>query len=238
MGKFIDLTGMKFGKLTVVERLANRIDSNGVYCAYWKCICDCGNIVKVKGNSLKSGNTKSCGCYCKERIRESHKKYNDYEIQEDYVIMYTSKGEPFYVDLEDFWRVKDICWSKDKDGYLVGSNNGKGVKLHRLIMDCPDDMVVDHIRGEKSRNDNRKENLRIGTKGQNRRNTKRTIRNKSGVVGVFWNKEKNKWVAQITINHKIIRLGYFINFEDAVKARKEAEKKYFGEWSYDNSQRL
>lgn len=51
-GKFVDLTDQKFGKLTVVERVNNM----------WLCKCDCGRQCKVRGDALKSGNTKSCGC--------------------------------------------------------------------------------------------------------------------------------------------------------------------------------
>lgn len=58
MGKFIDLTGQRFGKLTVLERVypPNRKS------AYWKCLCDCGNEKVVKGGNLTSGNISSCGC--------------------------------------------------------------------------------------------------------------------------------------------------------------------------------
>ena len=52
--------------------------------------------------------------------------------------------------------------------------------------------------------------------------------------GYCWNKLRNKWQAQIKINKKCIHLGYFIDKKDAIKARKEAEKKYFGEFAYNN----
>ena len=60
--------------------------------------------------------------------------------------------------------------------------------------------------------------------------------NTSGVTGVSWDKAENKWKAQIGINNKMIHLGRFDNFDEAVKARQEAEQKYFGEYSYDSSQ--
>ena len=59
--------------------------------------------------------------------------------------------------------------------------------------------------------------------------------NTSGVTGVTWCSADNKWCARITVNKRRINLGYFNTFEYAVRARKEAEEKYFGEWSYDNS---
>jgi hypothetical protein len=63
-----DLTGQRFGKLTVLEDVG-RSKVNGVI---WKCICDCGNTVDVITASLQSGNTQSCGCYKKERLSETH----------------------------------------------------------------------------------------------------------------------------------------------------------------------
>lgn len=51
--------------------------------------------------------------------------------------------------------------------------------------------------------------------------------NKSGVKGVSWNKRFNKWNAQICLKGKVKNLGYFLNLEDAIKARKDAEEKYF-----------
>lgn len=54
--------------------------------------------------------------------------------------------------------------------------------------------------------------------------------------GVSFNKKSYKWEAYIGIDNKRINLGKFNDFEDAVSARKEAEEKYFGEWSYNNSQ--
>ena len=58
MPKLIDLTGQKFGRLTVLERAENA--SNGR--VQWKCKCDCGNIAIVQAQYLRSGDTKSCGC--------------------------------------------------------------------------------------------------------------------------------------------------------------------------------
>lgn len=63
MGRRIDLTGQKFGKLTVIG-VDNKRDLNGNI--YWKCKCDCGNITVVNGRSLRTGGTKSCGCYKKD----------------------------------------------------------------------------------------------------------------------------------------------------------------------------
>jgi hypothetical protein len=63
-----DLIGQIFGRLTVLENVGRTKDRKVI----WKCQCDCGNTIDVIGNSLQSGNTKSCGCYHKERVSETH----------------------------------------------------------------------------------------------------------------------------------------------------------------------
>lgn len=70
MGKFIDLTGERYGKLVVLERVPNREQLNGRFLVSWLCICDCGNETIVGSDSLRQGNTKSCGCYRGESSRE------------------------------------------------------------------------------------------------------------------------------------------------------------------------
>lgn len=76
---FIDLTGRRFGKLIVINRTEDMIYKSGTHVAMWECLCDCGNEKIIAGTSLKSGCTKSCGCYHMQRITESnstHKKSN------------------------------------------------------------------------------------------------------------------------------------------------------------------
>lgn len=230
-----DLTGKQFGRLTVLKFDSYKESDNSWAVPMWLCKCSCGKEAVIRGKDLKSGNTTSCGCYQKEYATIHYKKYNPYEIIDDYVIMYTLKGEPFYIDLDDLDKVKDICWMKDKKGYIVGTKDGKHIKLHRLITDCPDDMVVDHKNGSESLHDNRKSNLRLATFSQNEMNKKIGINNQSGVVGVYLDKASNKWTAQIGFNNKTLYLGRFDDFNDAVIARKQAEERYFGDFSRDNS---
>lgn len=69
--KLIDLTGQKFGRLTVIERAGKT--NHGA--AKWACRCDCGNETVVIGDELRKGNTASCGCYAKEKAIETAKRY-------------------------------------------------------------------------------------------------------------------------------------------------------------------
>ena len=68
MSKFIDITGQKFNKLTVVERVENAV--GGI--ARWRCQCDCGNFTIVRGSNLKNGAVKSCGCILKNGTTTTH----------------------------------------------------------------------------------------------------------------------------------------------------------------------
>lgn len=62
-----DLTGKRFGRLTVRERAANR-----GRCVSWNCLCDCGNKTVVTTSHLKNGHTQSCGCYMRDRVSKAN----------------------------------------------------------------------------------------------------------------------------------------------------------------------
>jgi hypothetical protein len=68
MGAFIDLTGQQFNRLTVIERAENYVSPKGVKQTQWLCQCECGNTVIVTAQKLKSGSTKSCGCYIHDKV--------------------------------------------------------------------------------------------------------------------------------------------------------------------------
>ena len=72
MGKFVDLTGKRFGRLIVLKRNGLAKDK----CILWECQCDCGNITLVRGNNLKNGTTKSCGCLARELAIKNNTKHN------------------------------------------------------------------------------------------------------------------------------------------------------------------
>lgn len=68
MGRMaIDLTGAKFGRLTVIKRSRNSASGSGIH-ASWVCRCECGNEIVVYGHKLKAGENKSCGCYRKDLV--------------------------------------------------------------------------------------------------------------------------------------------------------------------------
>lgn len=236
MGKFIDLTNQQFNRLIVIKRASDYITPKGRKIVQWLCQCNCqgeNSLKVIRGNDLKSGKTQSCGCLLKEKLKEIHinnKKYNIYDLSGEYGIGYATNEEEFYFNLEDYNKIKNHCWNRNDGGYIVTTlDDGTILWMHRLVMNCPDDMEIDHIYHDTW--DNRKEFLRIVTTSQNGMNRILNSNNTSGTKGVSWHNGINKWCAFIQVNNKQIHLGSFDNFEDAVKERKGAEEIYFGEYA-------
>lgn len=165
------------------------------------------------------------------------RQHNLYDLSGDYAIGYTLKGEQFWFDKEDYDLVYQYCWYYSSKGYVQTTISGKCVKLHRLIMGITDKNIqVDHINHpprHEHKVDNRKSNLRVVDNSKNCQNRSIASNNTSGVVGVHWSKLEQKWKAYIKINQEQIHLGTFNNKDDAIRARKNAEIKYFGEYRYD-----
>jgi hypothetical protein len=168
-----------------------------------------------------------------ETLRRMLKRTNEFVFEGNMVIGFTQKGEKFYIDRTDYETVKDLCWRKDVDGYIVSTVNRKSLYLHRYLMNAEDGMVVDHINHDTA--DNRRTNLRVVTQSQNMQNAVVSTRNTSTVPGVNWDEKMHKWHARINFNKQTVELGYYSDFFDAVAARKAGEENYYGEHSYDNS---
>lgn len=171
-------------------------------------------------------------------LSDINRRYNTYDLSGEYGIGYTTTGEPFYFDLEDYNKIKDYCWRENKDGYIITliNINGKRTTLfmHNVVMNNNDKkLFVDHKNHCKY--DNRKSKLRFCEHYQNCMNRNMDNLGANKVVGVTFCTNISKWRARIGYKGKRITLGFFANFDDAVKARKEAEEKYFSEYSYDSS---
>ena len=244
MRQVADLIGKKFGRLTVIKRAEDHIDSRtNKKIIRWLCKCDCGNEVVVIGKNLtkKNNSTKSCGCLRSEIAtkfnQQNKKKYNVYDLSGEYGIGYTSNNEEFWFDIEDYDKIKDYCWCVGSKGSIITNDkNGNTILLHRLILNVDNlNIQIDHIKHK--RYDNRKSQLRIVDNSKNQMNTKIRTDNTSGYKGVSWNKNLNKWYSYIDVDNKRVHIGFFDELNNAITARKEAEEKYHGEYSYDNSMR-
>lgn len=227
-----NLIGKTFGRLIVLEQAEDYVNPSGHHYARWLCECSCEKHKRILActYSLKNGDIKSCGCYRREKASEIHKKANQYQLNGEYGIGYTNDGQEFYFDLEDYDKIKEHTWHLDAYGYVVTNDND--IKMHRLVMGVLDNpnIIIDHKNHKLQ--DNRKSELRECSSQENNMNKAMLDSNTSGVTGVYFDKNRNKWATRIGVNYKTINLGRFVNYDDAVNARKKAEIKYFGEFRF------
>jgi hypothetical protein len=145
-----------------------------------------------------------------------------------------TKGRFAIVDAADYdWlsKYKWHTWVWKKWTYAGCYLNRRNISMHRLIMNPPAGMVVDHI--DHNGLNNKRSNLRICTPRQNAFNRKGKG-TASKYKGIRWNKRTNKWVAQIKYYHKAMQVGSFDNQIDAAKAYDKIAGKLFGEFAYLN----
>lgn len=122
MSKLIDLTGKRFGKLTVIEKAGHHIRKSGRKDLMWKCLCDCGNIKSVTTANLKNGCTNSCGCIQRANRYKPHRESVFFDSEDCCnVVLYS--GEVVTFDKE---YKSEIC---KHNWHLSGgySYNGQGV---------------------------------------------------------------------------------------------------------------
>lgn len=157
------------------------------------------------------------------------RKQNKYDLSGNYGIGYASNtGKEFYFDLDDYDLIKQYYWHESQDGYLMACGrtelgDKKHIKLHKIVVNYK---IVDHYNRNKL--DNRKENLKDSNLCENNRNRPIFRNNISGVMGLNYYINRKTWKASIRLDDKSIFLGYYKNKPDAIKARLDAEVKYFG----------
>lgn len=126
------------------------------------------------------------------------------------------------------YAARPVQFSIHQDGYAKMRIFNQGFQVHRVVYALHNGAWpaghIDHING--IRTDNRPENLRSVTRAENNRNQKRHSTNTSGQMGVMWHRAARKWLARIYNKNQEIHLGLFVEFEDAVAARKAAEREY------------
>jgi len=225
----VDLTNKVFGKLLVISKYD--VVGNGE--TRWLCHCDCGNDIIVRGSNLKKMNTQSCGCLHKEMTSKAKRKYNKYDLTNEYGIGWTTNTDKnFYFDLVDYDKIKDFTWLENDQNYIISSQKNEhnsSYRLHRVILDINDsNIIIDHKNTNK--NDNRRNNLRLANKSTNGINRGINSNNTSGYKGIA--QIGNQYIARIMYNYKNINIGSFDTIEKAIKARKDKEIELFGEFNY------
>ena len=151
-------------------------------------------------------------------------------------------GQYALVDPEDYDKINKYKWNAYR-GYssyyskrkIYNRKNGsqRTVYMHRYIMNAPKGLMVDHINHNGL--DNRKENLRLATRAENTRYSKKS-KNKfsSNYKGVHYITKAKRWRAMITFEGKTIYIGQFRDEISAAKAYDRAAKKYFGKFAFLN----
>jgi hypothetical protein len=204
--------GNKYGLLTIVSEgpKAEYANKRQVWCK-----CDCGNenLTLVSTNNLVSGNTSSCGCVGEES-RKTHGMSNTrtYQIHEGMI----RRCKPHLADDFPYHAGKGIKVCEEWEVFE---------KFYEDMGECPDGLSLDRI---DVHGNYCKENCRWATNSVQGYNKGLDPNNTSGKSGVSWYTQSEKWSAEIHVENRHIRLGMFSNFDDAVKAREEAELKYYG----------
>lgn len=149
-----------------------------------------------------------------------------------------TQGKVAIVDAADYEWLSSFKWHahQPKPGLFYAQRNqplGNGkyrmVRMHREILNAPNELDVDHIDGDGLNNTRR--NIRVCSGIQNRRNSRGNRNTVSGYKGVNFDSRYNKWHARIEVNNKRIHLGYFSTPEDAARAYDVAALKYHGEFA-------
>lgn len=166
-----------------------------------------------------------------DKVQKTCFDSNEYEITPEGVWIYTfnRQQEPsgkFLIDLDDLELVLSKKWRYTRNTYVTGVQ--KPILIHRFLMNPKNNEVVDHINGDPT--DNRRKNLRITTQQKNLLNKEKLSSNTTGITGVWWDKSRSKWAAEIKLNNIKCYLGRFTNKEDAAFARVYAEIKLFKEF--------
>jgi len=208
MANIKDLTSQRFGRLVALERTDQRHRN----CYLWRCKCDCGNEALVSTYFLTHGLSRSCGC-----LQEEARKAD-------------IAGQRFgrLVAIEPVGKhTRGITWLCECDcGKTVEVKAASLLQGQRRSCGC----LHVETAAKQAATGIWEGNLRDGTNIKNIASDAIYSSNKSGYRGVSWHKGRGMWVARISFKGVTYWLGYYRNIEDAVKARKVAEKRYFGEY--------
>lgn len=195
-----DISGMRFGKLKAVSPTKERGPGGSII---WLCKCDCGNEVKAELGQLTSGGRKSCGCLshppAKDLIGKRFGKLT--------VIGYVGKRAGMHR-----WRCLCDCGKETVAGQTL-LQNGKTkscgclqAAVYKENLGLKDGTALKALRAAK--------------------NGRLIKSNTSGYNGVYFDKKRRLWAAQITFKGKTRYLGAFEELADAVKARQKGEELY------------
>lgn len=196
MSKALDIAGKTFWRLTVIKRVEN--DRHGK--TMWLCKCECGNELVSNGAHLKKGHSKSCGCLQKETIKylaTTHGKCKSPEYRAFKNMLLRcydekSKGYENYgmrgIAVADIWRYDFSQFYQD-----MGPKPSPQHSIERMDVDG------NYEPG----------NCKWATNVEQSRNRRIKLTNKTGVTGVQFDRQKQKYISKITVDKKTLHLGGF-----------------------------
>ncbi len=216
MQKIRDLTGQRFGQLVAEYPTDKRLCSSVV----WHCGCDCGDSCDVATVNLRNGSTKSCGCLQKETAKKQIEKNRNPKFKD-------IAGQVF----GELTALCPILDAKRGSGMSIvwhcRCSCGKEVDVTYACLVRGGTISCGHVRSR-----NTKDLIVDGTAPCRLSQSIRSS-NTSGCTGVYRNQRDQKWVASIMFKRKKYYLGGYKAFDDAVKARRQAEEHIYGpffEW--------
>lgn len=197
------------------ERHANRT------CGFF--LCECGNVVVKPIDWVKIGNTKSCGCYkydSSHRTTHGMSKHPLYQTWTNMMARCFNNQHPLYPYYGG--RGVTVCdeWANKNTG---------PVKFIRDMGERPQGFSLDRV---DTNGNYTPENCKWSKGSDQCFNRRKQKNNTSGVPGIYWRREENKWRATIKKEGKVHSLGMYKQFSDAVAARRKAEIEYYG---YNNN---
>ena len=213
MSSKMKLEGMRFGRLLVISENGRDNDKRVI----WNCLCDCGKPVTVRSTHLKRGSIKSCGCL---RVETSTKRT-------------TTHGKSKTPEYQVWCSMIKRCSNEKSTGYPDYGGRGITVcerwdKFENFLEDMGLRPGPLHSIERKDVNGNYEpENCKWASPTEQSRNTRKRKDGKNVVVGVSWSKAAKKYAAYIAVDGRVIHLGVFPSVEEAAKARKAAELKYW-----------
>lgn len=211
-----DMEGKRFGRL-IVESFAGWIETKTSRVSTWSCVCDCGNTIVMRRSYLVTTPTPSCGCYRSEVLRELRTTHGQ-------------TGSPTYIS---WMKMKERCnlksyaeqeYYQDRGITVCPEWNESFEKFLEDMGERPEGTTLDRINSDLGYY---KENCRwadLTTQSYNRR---KRADNSSGRTGVYL-REDGTYEARIGYYGENILLASKVSYKDAVKAREEAEIKYYG----------
>ena len=143
-----------------------------------------------------------------------------------------TQGKFALVDADDYYQLSKFNWITNNctnTSYAARNQNRSTVKMHRVIMNAPDHLVVDHI--DHNGLNNCKSNLRLCTSAQNAYNAVSSYSSTSKYKGLYWDSGDKRWIAKIQANGKRVHIGYFTDEIEAAKAYDEKASQLHGEFA-------